>query len=529
VSVVTGTEPHERVGRAAAAMGAVTAGSRLVGFVRVLVIAGVLGTTNLGNTFQSSNSVSNVLFELVAAGALSAVLVPTFVSLIDAGDDAECERLAGGLLGLALAALGALSIIGVLAAPWIAQLLTAGADHAIVGQQRELTTYLLRFFIPQIVLYAFGAVATGVLYARRRFAISAAAPIGNTVVMVLCLVLFRVSAGANPGFALTSVQRLLLAIAGTGGVIAFVAILVWACVRAGTKLVPRWAPRDQAVRDLVAHAGWGVALHSVAGLLLGAALVAGNSVAGGVVAYQAAYVFFLAPYAVLAQPLHTAVLPDLVGHAAAGDMAAFARVVRYAVERMSLLVAPVTAALMAAALPGMRVVAFGVDRRGVGLLASGLAGLAVGMLPYALFLLFARSMYALGDSRTPALVAMVCGVVGVAAVAIGAHLTDGAARVGAIGLGNSVAYALGAVVLGRMLRRRVQEPLLGAHAISPVICAAIAGTAVWLSLQVAAPTGRIASAIAVTIAGVVGGAAYVAMVRGTGVKVTLRLRAKGAV
>ncbi|MDQ1521099.1 MAG: putative peptidoglycan lipid flippase, partial [Actinomycetota bacterium] len=55
-------------------MGAVTAVSRGFGFVRVLVIAGVLGTTYLGNTFQATNSMSNVLFELLAAGALSAVL-----------------------------------------------------------------------------------------------------------------------------------------------------------------------------------------------------------------------------------------------------------------------------------------------------------------------------------------------------------------------------------------------------------------------------------------------------------------------
>ena len=51
--------------------------------MRVLVVAAVLGTTYLGNAFQSANSVSNVLFELLAAGALSAVLVPTFVELLD--------------------------------------------------------------------------------------------------------------------------------------------------------------------------------------------------------------------------------------------------------------------------------------------------------------------------------------------------------------------------------------------------------------------------------------------------------------
>ena len=55
--------PRPSLTRAVLGMGAVTAGSRLVGFVRVLVIAAILGTTYLGNTFQASNTVSNVIFE----------------------------------------------------------------------------------------------------------------------------------------------------------------------------------------------------------------------------------------------------------------------------------------------------------------------------------------------------------------------------------------------------------------------------------------------------------------------------------
>ena len=140
----------------------VTAVSRAFGFVRVLVVAAVLGTTFLGNTFQAANSVSNVLFELVAAGALSAVLVPTFVTLLERGDDDEADRLASGLLGLALVGLGLLTLVGVIFAPLIARILTVGvANDAIAAQQRALETYLLRWFLPQIVLYAWGAIATG--------------------------------------------------------------------------------------------------------------------------------------------------------------------------------------------------------------------------------------------------------------------------------------------------------------------------------------------------------------------------------
>ena len=61
------TAPSPSPARAALGMGVVTAISRGFGFVRVLVIAGVLGATYLGNTFQATNSMSNVLFELLAA------------------------------------------------------------------------------------------------------------------------------------------------------------------------------------------------------------------------------------------------------------------------------------------------------------------------------------------------------------------------------------------------------------------------------------------------------------------------------
>ena len=370
-------------------MGGVTAVSRLAGFVRVLVIAAVLGTTYLGNTFQAANSVSNVLFELLAAGALSAVLVPTFVTLVDAGNDAKADRLANGLLGYALAAMGAITVLALVLAPLLARLLSSGAPNAHVGaQQRHLATFLLWFFIPQVILYAFGAVATGLLYAKRQFSITAAAPIGSSVVMVVCFIAFRVLAGSAPGFDLTWAEKALLAVAGTGGCIAFVAILLVAARRAGFSLRPRWDRGDPELARFSRLAVWGVALHSGAAMLLGASLVAGNGVAGGVVAYQVAFVFFLAPYAVLAQPIHTAILPQMAIDVAAGDLDAFAHAIRWALDRMALLVIPVSAGLVVVALPMMRLVAFGsAAKTGPVLLAAGIAALALGLYPYGAFLL----------------------------------------------------------------------------------------------------------------------------------------------
>lgn len=506
---------RKSVARAAVGMGSVTAVSRLFGFVRVLVVAAVLGTTYLGNTFQAANSVSNVLFELVAAGALSAVLVPTFVNLLDHDNDAEAERLSSGLLGMAVIVLGGLSVVGIACSPLLARLLSTGAPDAQVGAaQRHLATFLLIFFIPQIVLYGFGAIATGLLYARRWFAITSAAPIGNTVIMVICLVIFRYVVGPDPTFALSFGEKMLLAIAGTGGVIAFVGVLTVSARRAGFSMRPRFTRPDAELRRLVKHSAWGVLLHSIAGVLLGAAIIAGNGVAGGVVAYQVAFVFFLAPYAVLAQPIHATVLPELANEAAAGEMDAFASSTVWGLDRMAVLVVPAAAALVAFALPIMQVVAFGrAAGTGPTLLAAGLASLAIGLYPYGAFLLLARSSYALGDSRTPAFVAIGSACVGVAVMAVGSVFTTGAARVAVLGIGHSTAYLIGALVLGVVMWRRTGYALVPRQLLTAVACAVPIAVAGWAAMEALAPQGRLTTIAALGVVGGLGTACYVLAAR----------------
>ncbi|MGH9116609.1 MAG: murein biosynthesis integral membrane protein MurJ [Acidimicrobiales bacterium] len=515
-------------------MGAVTAVSRALGFVRVLVVAAVLGTTFLGNAFQSANSLSNVLFELLAAGALSAVLVPTFVTLLDAGDERGAEEVAGGVLGVALVVLGGVTVVGIVAAPLVAELFTIGVPASVAEDQQELITFLVRWFVPQVLLYAAGTVATAVLYAKRRFAITAAAPIGNTVVMVAALLAFRVAAGPDPGFDLTTGERSLLVVAGTGGVVAFVATLLVACAASGFRLRPRRPRRDQRVIAMLRHSGWGVVLHTAAGLLLGAAIIGGSAVEGGVVAYQVGFVFFLAPYGVLAQPIHTAILPDLVIEARDGGGDVFAASTRWALERMAMLVVPVSAGMMALALPGMRAVSAGAtEGGGVLLLAAAVASLAVGLFPYSAFLLLARGYYAIGDSRTPGVMALVSAALGVAAMAVGAALTDGAARVAALGLGHSLAYTVGAVVLGVRLARRLGGSLVPARFGRVVAIAGVVGTAGWVAQRTLLPAdaSRLADIAFVAAIGLVGAGVVAAGYRLLGVRgaLTARLPVPGGV
>lgn len=513
------------VTRAAAGMGIATAVSRAIGFVRILVIAAVLGTTYLGNTYQSSNAVSNVVFELLAAGALSAVLVPTFVEYLDRNDVAGAEQLAGRILGIALVVLGVIVVIGIVAAPLIADLLTTGVNDPVVAErQRDLSTFLLRFFVPQILLYAVGAVAVAVLYAQRRLAVTALAPIGLTIVVVAAMVAFRISAGPSPGLELGTGERLILACGGTLGVVAFVGVPTIALWTRGFRLVPRLGPRDPAVGRALRLSGWAVLQHTLIGVLLLGAIVIGNTVQGGTLAYQVAWVFFLAPYAVLAQPVHTAILPELARQRSQLDR--FAHSLRWALEGMAVLVAPVIAIVLALALPLMRIVAFGEATRagGVGLLAAALATLTIGIYVYSAFLLFARAHYALGDSRTPALVALASATAGVTVMAVGGALTSGATTVAFLGLGHTTAYAVGAVVLGVRLTRHTRQTIVPRALWRPAVVAAPIGLGVWLAARAIDPAGRVENLALVVVAAALAVGAYILGIRALGATPRLSVR-----
>lgn len=511
-------------------MGAAAALSRAFGAVRVLAIAAILGTTYLGNTFQSSNSVSNVLFELLAAGALSAVLVPSFVGLFDLDDEDGAELLASELLGLATLILGAVALVGVVAAPWLAKVLTSAVeDPAIASAQATLATFLLWFFIPQVVLYGLGAISTAVLNARRSFVVPALAPIGNTVVMVGFLVAFRIVAGEDPGLDLTLTEKLLLGLGGTLGVVAFVALPTLSLLRGGFRLRLRFSRTHEQLGKVLKLSGWASLQHAFAALLLGAAIIAGGGVEGGVVAYQVGWYFFLAPYGIVSQPLHTTILPELVKEHNAGNTEAFKLSVRWSMDSMCVLLIPITGACVALSFPIMSVLAFGSANRssGVELLAAALASLTLGLVPYGAFFLLARVFYVFGDSRTAALAGAVVAVVGVVIMALAAVFTEGTTVVFLLGIAHSLAFLVGSLVLLFLLKARLGTWVLPSIAGRSILATATGSVLAWFIYDAWQPAGKAEQFIAVTVLGALILVIYLGLARAMGVAISKRLPVRG--
>lgn len=450
--------PPAGAGRAALTISAWNGLSRLTGFVRVLAVGAALGTTFLGNTYQSANLVSTLTFELLVAGLLSAPLVPAFVALLDRGRPDEAEDLAGTLLGLSLVGLGTLVVVLGLAGHGVMRLLTAGVDDPSVrAREVRLGAFLLWFFLPQMLLYAAGAVSTAFLHARRRFAAAAFAPVANNVVVTATMAIFvATTARSERGLDLALAPRLVLAVGTTAGVLAMTAVPVVALARAGVRLRPRLDLGHPGLGAVMRAGAWGALLLAAAQVLLGATLVLANRVEGGVVATQIAFTFFLLPFALVAHPVLTALHPVLSSSAAAGRWDDFAADLGGGLSRTLLLVVPAAALLAALAAPVLGLVRFGaLDRAGADLVARVLAAYAVGLGGYAAFQLLARAAAAAGLARLAALVGLGVAGGGTVLMVAGTSAASGADRVVALGLAHSVAMTAGAVALLVLIRNRV--------------------------------------------------------------------------
>lgn len=505
------------VERSTAAIGAWNLVSRVTGFGRALAMSAALGATALGDTYQAANLVSNILFELLAGGVLSAVLVPTLVQR--AGR--EADRLAGRVLVVAGVALGVVAAAGMVAAPAIMRGLSAGVDEGRAARV-ELGAFLLLFVLPQLVLYATGAVATAVLQAHHRFAAAAAAPVGNNLVVIATMLAFRSLRDGrtdlvDPG----SAGAVLLGAGTLAGVVAMTAIPIVALRRAGHRLRPVWPgePGERAeLGGLLRRGVWAAGHVGSHQLLVLATIIVAARVAGGVVATQVALTFFLLPHAVLANPVYTARFPRFAADAAAGRLDVLGTDVAAGLRAIAFLLAPAAALLCALAEPGLRLVRLGaLDADGARLVGGVLAAQAVGLLGYSASFLLTRAAYALDDVRTPTVTGLAAAVIGAAAMATVSGAVDGDTRVVVLGGVLAVVHTAICAVLLHSIARRLPEPLgITAAVARSIACAGLAGVVAAVVAGLVDGGGRGGAAAAVAAGGIAGVAAYVGAQRLTG-------------
>ena len=255
------TERAPSIGRASAALAAGTLVSRVLGFVSAAVLAWAIGPQNPGaNAFALANQLPNNIYAIVAAGVLSAVLVPQIVraGLHADGGQAFVNRLV--TLGVVLFVIA--TAIATLCAPLLVDLYTldAGAADSALGGGRALAIAFAYWCLPQIFFYAVYSLLGEVLNARQVFGPFTWAPVLNNVVVIVALLVFAAMFGVDPAHqdpaSWTQPQILLVAGGATLGIAAQALVLLLFWRRTGLGFRPDFRWRGVGLGGIARAAGW---------------------------------------------------------------------------------------------------------------------------------------------------------------------------------------------------------------------------------------------------------------------------------
>jgi len=370
-------------------VGVWTLGSRLLGFVRDIMMAAYLGTGPVAEAFLVAFSLPNMFRRFFAEGAFNMAFVPMFSKKVERGEDPKIFA-QDAFAGLA-SVLIAFTLVAMLAMPWLVLAMAAGfADDERFG----LATLYGRIAFPYILLISLAALLSGVLNATGRFAAAAAAPVLLNVFFVIAMTL-AYHAGWDMGLTLAWTVPL-------GGIAQ--CGLVWiAAARAGFRLTlrrPRLTPDMKRLAIIAAPA-------ALAGGVVQVNLLVGRQVASffdGAVAWLAyADRLYQLPLGVVGIAIGVVLLPDLSRRLGADDTAGGRDAFNRAAEISLALTIPAAIALVVIPTPLIGTLfqrgAFGPEDTAATALALSIYGL--GLPAFVLQKVLQPLYFAREDTRTP--------------------------------------------------------------------------------------------------------------------------------
>ncbi len=443
-------QSHTRqVARAAGVVMILFVASRVAGLLREMVIAGQFGTSAELDAYLAAFRFPDLLFALMAGGALASAFIPVFSDYLTGGDLDRAWRLASAVINWVLLFLTAAGILAAVAAPL---LVTHVIAPGFTPQQQALTVRLMRWMLISTVIFGVSGVVMGILNARQHFWRPAAAPVVYNLAIIAGVWLLgpRIGvAGAVVGVVIGAFAHLLIQVPGLR--------------QAGMRFSFGLAPSDPGVREvgrLMAPRALGLAaveLNYLVNVILASSLVAGS-----LAALNFGRLMMLLPEGVIAQSVAIAAFPTFAVLVSRNQRQEMGRVFLVTLRGVLYLTLPAAVGLILLRQP----LVSAVFQRGAFTAEStratswALLFYGLGLVAHAVVEIVTRAFYSLHDTKTPV-------IVGVAAMAANAGLSLsflalfrslGWAPHGGLALANSLATAVEMAVLLVVIYRRLGRP-----------------------------------------------------------------------
>lgn len=442
--------------RSTLSFGSMTFLSRLSGYARDLVQAGVFGATAATDAFLIAYRIPNFLRRIFAEGNFSQAFVPVFSEVRERGDPRELRLLLDHVAGALAALVLLVSALGVIFAPGIAALFAPGALDE--PEKFALTSEMLRITFPYLFFISLTALAAGVLNSYGRFAVPAVTPVLHN----LCVI----------AAALWLAPRLQVPIKALAwGVFAagVVQLAVQWVALARIGFVPRFRfnLRFEGVRRVFRLMGPMIFGSSVAQINLLVGTMAASLLATGSQTWLYLTDRLLEfPQGIVGAALGTVILPALARRHAANDAAGYSATLDWGLRMALLASVPAMLGLVLMAEPlNATLYQYGrfteFDTR---MAALSLMGLSIGLPGFMLAKVLAPAFYARQDTRAPVRAAVLTVIANLALMAAITGFLAWRGVEGAhagIALATALAGTLNAVLLWRALGRE------GTHRPSP--------------------------------------------------------------
>ena len=389
-----------KVAKAAGIVGMATLASRIMGYLRDMVMSWSFGTSASADAFYVAYRIPNLLRELLAEGSMSAAFIPVFTETLTKGTKEEAQQLANAVLARLLVILVLITGIGIIFAPYIVKAIAWGWKLENQREKFLLAASLTQRMFPYLLFIGLAALAMGMLNSLRSFLFPALSPVMLNI-MTIGAVFFlspRLSEpimGAAYGVVLGGLCQFLIQLPGLK--------------RQGMTLRPRFVPSHPGVRKVGMLALPVFISSSVTQLNIFLSTILASFLATGSITflfYGMRFIHF--PLGIFGVAIATAVLPTLSAQAAKQENEQFRETLSLGIRLVFFIMFPAMAGLIMLRVPIVNLLLEHGEFNRISTIgtASALLYYSVGLWAFAGVRIVSQAYYSLQDTRTPVRIAL---------------------------------------------------------------------------------------------------------------------------